>query len=339
MISASTTTIITTNTGGYGYVYPSTLNYGSPTQVVTLPTNITYGPNSSYFLSPPTWNFSLTKNLSDAVKNLILLSNEILPKTLYTLMHGDDITYSLFSDNYFTLIENNLENEDIINATDLLSFYTSDKTLAVVAYDVFSNRLEMSLVCKKEEPVSNINALLNDTLGVKEDISDYCSRLKSRYLPIVNYSFIEGTPSLSLIKDIKRGLLPVIHTANYIYNSFNMTKQLAPIETFPKLPVVSLTAEALFVDKSNLPPVQNYFSPEYAYLSFKNINSIKEALKIYDNTRQGLINLLNYCVVEGTNVIPFVDSLISQAALNQNIINIEWYVYSQVRRLFENNLI
>lgn len=101
-----------------------------------------------------------------------------------------------------------------------------------------------------------------------------------------------------------------------------------------------MSSEVYLVNKSVLPDIQPYFSPEYSYLSFLNDKTyILKALQTFDKSKKGLIDLLTNITVAGTNVLPFVDLVIDYCALNQAINDIEGYTYIMIRNLIESNII
>ena len=315
--------------------------YGPGSSGLTSYNPITYGPSS---FSPTVYGpISYgARNLSDISYEEMLsfsFSKEIVKDYLYSIENSYSITYNLLSSNYFTLVENDLSDE-LINASSLLEFYTLGRGLAVVAYDMCYNRLELSAICRAETPVSNIDALLDDSLAIKKNKEDYFSSLKARLLPLVNYKFLDFTNKLlSFKKNLKLGLTPAIHVPNYIYNLSTNPKTTSAFSKASAL-LECMSSEVYLVNKSVLPDIQPYFSPEYSYLSFLNDKTyILKALQTFDKSKKGLIDLLTNITVAGTNVLPFVDLVIDYCALNQAINDIEGYTYIMIRNLIESNII
>ena len=294
---------------------------------------------------PSNWmasgNINTNKNLSEIPykETLAVLSAETIKDYLYKITFGSYFTYNLFGNNYFTLVENDLSDE-LVNATKLSEFYTLRRGLAVVAYDMEYNRLEISAICKEEESISNIDYLLDDTLAVKKNKKEYFSSLKSRFLPIVGFKFLDfSNEFINLKKNINTGLLPVIHVPNYIYNLSTNPKNISEFLKPSKL-IEELSSEVYLVNKSVLPDIQPNFSPEYSYLSLiENKATILRHFEAFDKSRKGLINLLTNITIPGTNVASFIDLVIDYCALNQSITDIEGYAYIMIRNLIESNLI
>lgn len=305
------------------------------------------GPGS-YLTSNGMWSgavtatgYTINKNLSEFSykETLSIMSNETIKDYLYKNTFDAPFSYNLSGHNYFTLVENDLSDE-LVNATGLLDFYTLRRGLAVVAYDIKYNKLEISSICKEEEAISNIDSLLDNTLAIRENKKDYFSSLKSRYLPIVGFKFSDfNNTYINLKKNVSMGLLPVIHVPNYIYNLSTNPRTTSDFLKASKL-LESISSEVYLVNKSMLPDIQPYFSPEYSYLSLINDKTmILKALEVFDKSKKGLIDLLTNITINGTNVVPFIDLVIDHCALNQNIANIESYAYIMVRNLIESNLI
>ena len=332
----STTTVSSSYLGPYTGTTITTIPYGYntyggnyyPGQVIQIGGSGTFTING---MSP----MALEYNLSGVNKSLLLSGKEIIKNKLYAYVGNDIITYDRVSTTYIVLIENDLEG-DINHYTQIKEFFQTRRGLMVIAYDMLLNRLELSSVCKEDEPIANIDMLLDHELQIKPDKTDYFSSLKSRFLPIVNYkiSSIDNN-TITLEKNTKAGLFPVIHTPNYIYNLQNPKKE--QVQKASNL-LNNLLCEGYLLDKECLPEVQPYFSPEYAYLSLRSKKEITEALRVFDKSKQGLINLLQNITVAGTSVVPFVEAVISQCALNQSIINIEEYAYIAIRNLVETNI-
>ena len=99
-----------------------------------------------------------------------------------------------------------------------------------------------------------------------------------------------------------------------------------------------LSMECLLVDKSVLPCIQPNFSPEYAYLSLQDKSVIDAELRKFDKSKTGLINMLHNITIPGTNVLPFIECLISQCALDQTVLNTEEHTYCKIRHLLEINI-
>jgi len=340
--SLTTTYTVTPVTFGYGSsVYPM------PPVCTNYPVNIggNYYPTFPGVISnnyvQNNWSncrntYDLSK-MTDSKDFIFTCLKQIIKDILYILPCPLDVTYDKMSSNYFSLVENDLDG-DINTATDIREFFKTNRSLAVVAYDIHLNRLEMSSMFSEESPVSNIDNLLDDKLQIKENKEEYFMSLKSRFLPLVNLRLLNITDNIILTfeKDLKQGILPFIHTSNYLFNPLYNSKSEG--QKASDL-LSSLTSEALLIDKSHLPDIQPYFSPEYCYLSLQNKEVIQEALETFDKSKEGLINFLNKITVPGTNVIPFIETMIDHCAMNQNIVNIERYAYITLRHLIESNLI
>ncbi len=320
------TAIASPNTYAYTNMYTPTISGYYPSTVV-------YGPTSNYYATNLPQIYE--RNLSESLKLISMCGKEIIKNKLFNLL-SEPITYDRVSNTYIVLIENDLQDE-IANFTQIKDFFKTRRGLMVIAYDMLLNRLEFSSICKEDEPISNIDMLLDHKLQIKIDKTEYFASLKSRFMPIVNYklSSIEGSDNIVLERNIKAGLLPVVHTPNYVYNL--QTSKKEPTQKASKL-LDSLLCEGYLINKEGLPEIQQYFSPEYAYLSFKNKEEITKALKVFDKSKQGLINLLQNITVPGTSVTSFVEAVISQCALNQSVINIEEYAYITIRNLIETNI-
>ena len=87
-----------------------------------------------------------------------------------------------------------------------------------------------------------------------------------------------------------------------------------------------------------MPAIQPHFSPEYGYLTLRSKKEVEAALSKYDKSMLGLVSLLRNSTIPGTNVIPFIESVVDQCALDQNIVNTEEFAYITLRHLLETNL-
>lgn len=307
---------------------PNTFNY--------VPNTFNWGPgHPNYYLTTIPYNcysftsYDLSKDYGEDL--LIGFIDEYAKDKLYSL--GSKFSYELVANTYVVLVEKDLT-DDTNKLSKLDDFHATRRGLAVIAYDTILNRLEMSSVCKEDEVISNIDALLDDNLQIKGNKDEYFSSLRSRFLPIVNSSFIAREDNmLKLQKHLGNGLLPSIHASNYLLNLSNKTNHKASkiIESIPK--------EVYLVDKTDLPNIQPYFTPEYCYLSLRPTQEITKALNIFNKSKEGLIELLTNITIPGTKVLPFVNLVIEHCALNQNIIDIEAYAYITIRHLIEQNIL
>ena len=301
-----------------------------------------YGPSGYYPNVPPTTQISYPIDLSGGSADVLnLLSNpeEIKKDTLFVIHPSvistyRDIVYNKLSTNYFTLVENDLDNKQ--NEVTLKNFKDDGRSIGVVAYDLLNNRLEIASVYFTDNSISNIDMLLDERLQVKKDKHAYFSSLRSRFLPVVNFIFLEAAQdTLRFTRDIKAGLLPVIHVSNFIYNPM-FFEGLAKKQKASTI-LESLNMEALLVNKSGLPDYQKNFTPEYGYLSLQGKQVIQQGLSKFDKSKQGLIDLLTTITYTNTDVIPFIECLLGHCALDQSILNIEEYAYLKIRHLIEIN--
>ena len=143
-------------------------------------------------------------------------------------------------------------------------------------------------------------------------------------------------PSSIKQKNTKYGLLPIIHISNYLYNPLTTCytnqqhKASSVLETINK--------EALLINKELLPQVQPRFTPEYAYISLLNADTIRQELNTFNKSKQGLVNLLTNITVPGTNISSFIECLLDVSGLNQNVMDVESYLYLKIRHLIEINI-
>ena len=284
-------------------------------------------------------------NLSDAENKIDLygFDNNFDSSLLYSLnwiaeQELTNLTYSITADNYFCLVENDFD-DAVKESSNLADFKRTDRSMAVVAYDLLNNRLELSYTFFQDAAKSNIDILLDEHLCLREDTTEYFASLRSRFLPIVNYTNInysKDTKVLQFEKNTKYGLLPIIHISNYLYNPLTTCytnqqhKASSVLETINK--------EALLINKELLPQVQPRFTPEYAYISLLNADTIRQELNTFNKSKQGLVNLLTNITVPGTNISSFIECLLDVSGLNQNVMDVESYLYLKIRHLIEINI-
>ena len=339
LATTSFTTVTSTTSSPVWQAAPP--NYWNTPVIWPQPTPLAAPQGHYYWGSAPNSplnNILSRYNLCQVEDYIDLPGNKSVENILYIIPINEmttysNITYDRLSTNYITFIENDLDGK-LLTSTQLHDFMGTGRSLVVLAYDTILNRLELSLV-HSNEPRSNIDMLLDDKLQVKKDKQEYFNSLTSRFLPIVNFNFAgQDTDNLLRFeKNLRSGLFPIIHVANYLYNFTTPKKSTTAIKLLDML-----QTEAILVDKTHLPQVQPNFSPEFGYLSLQNKEIIEAELKKFDKSKSGLINMLQNISVAGTNVLPFIDCLISQCALDQSILNIEEYTYCKIRHLLETNI-
>ena len=313
-----------------GFTYTVPAYYTFPTTTYTSGQVLVNTGSGGVVWAIPTTTNNLSKQNEDFLINNV---KSIFMNRLYTF--DLDIEYDLVANTYFTLIENELI-DDMPKYTNIKDFFKPRRSLAVIAYDLELNRLEMSAVCKEEMPMTNIDLLLDDKLQIKESKEDYFNVIRANNLPIVNWAVSEfKQDGMTLTKNLNSGILPFVHVSNYLYNlgsnaSFQ-EKRASKILDF-------IMQDAYLINKKALPDVLPYMSPEYCYLTFKDKTEINKALSVFNKSKQGLINLLTEISVPGTKVIEFVNAVLEQCAANQSILNTEEYMYLKIRHLIETNI-
>lgn len=242
-------------------------------------------------------------------------------------------TYSIFIEQDYTDIS--------LNALTASTVFKTNRRMSILALDKTLHRLEFTSIYADSDPKANLEHLVDDTFSVVSDKTNYISTLYCRLMPLIMYKITNtsfktsgnmASSSISFERCVSSGITPIMHLSNVVFGGL-----LPPSKSEIAGIFDNLTTEVLVLAKDAFPKIQQYFSPEYGYLTLDASKDTKQIIRNWsDYTETGVTGLLTAVTIPGTNVIPFATCLLEHIGLDQQVKDTAENAVSELKRLLES---